>query len=300
MIKHHEWLTRNSLRSFPVQEGARVIADSGWTLDPALIVDVSIMGDSAFSSICLQSVTITKSLCSVVFADPVSGTALASASVLIGTDLPMVQKPLLPLIDGIGGHISFGPAILAERYFGLPRGFHLFGQFAVLESRCFLMTGEFPVSGLDVRGLGIVHGDVNIESGDALAVAISEDSLDGDPLQVATLSLKNPSQFLSPCEEKTTPCDCLNTPVRMINNIPGDSNGIIFIEIEDVNGNIYALDASTLAFLISRTGSDLCRRPKMPDEYGRLPDSSGAYDKDALPATTYKNPLDTTFPEPPL
>lgn len=299
-VKNQGWLTRNSLRSFPIMEGSLSIAEnSGWKLDPALIVDVSFFSDTEGDvTLCIQSVTITAAICSIIIGDSVSGKSFGYASFIVGVDKPLSSKKIEPLVDGVGGFISIGTAILKENYSSLPLGFHSFGNKAPLETRCGISMGEFPVKSLSALAAPPISGAINLVFGDALVASVSEGSDDGDELIFINLSLLKPSNFLSPCETKTTPCDCDTVPIRTINGIAGDSEGIIYIEIEDEFGNIYLLNQNTLSFLITRTGSQLCFRQPVPDIYGRLPGPSDDYSSDAPPVNAYSNPLDTTFPSP--
>lgn len=299
-MKNHEWLTRNSLRAFPVREGGRIIAsNSGWSLDPSLIVDASIFsdipGDVRF---CLQSVTVTKAICSVVIGDAVSGSSLGYVNFVSGADNPFSQKPLVPFGEGFSGFISFGPAVLPENYTRLPQGIHEFGNTALLEARCGMSIGPFPVKTMRVSGFEEIRDNVIFQHGDALKFTLSDGEHEGDPMKLILLSLVNPSQFLSPCENKTTPCECKSPPISFINGVGGDEDGRVTIELVDENGNIFLLGQSTLQFSIVQTAEELCSRQLVPDQYGRLPGPSGNYAEDLPPINGYKNPSDTTFPLP--
>lgn len=299
-MKNHEWLTRNSLRSFPVREGGKIIAsNSGWSLDPALIVDASVFSDIPGDvQFCLQSVTVTRTICSVVIGDAVSGNSLGYARFISGTDKPFSQKPIIPFDEGFSGFISFGPAVLPRSYPNLPQGIHEFGNAAPLEARCGMSMGPFPIKTMRVSGFEEIQNNVIFQSGDALRFSLSDGEHEGDPMKLILFYLANPSMFLSPCENKTTPCECKSPPISLINGVGGDEEGKITIELVDENGNIFLLGQSTLQFSIVQTAEELCSKQPVPDRYGRLPGPSGIYEEDLPPTNGYKNPNDTTFPLP--
>ena len=296
MITNHEWLTRNELRSYPVREDAPVVSLKGWELDPSLIVDLMIVGDHAPTDVCLQSITVTPSICSVVLGDATTGESLASATAVIGSELDV---DLIPLIDGIGGSLSFGKGLMPDRYLEVPRGIHEFGAETLIESRCVLLCGAMPVSGLvSPSGESIIRGDIVVSLGQSLDAQIVRSEQDGDPFDQVTLSLKNLSDFISPCEEKSSPCECAGVPISTINGVPGNESGIITIEIEDENGSIYLVGPHVIALLLTAVQNSLCQELEEPDVWGRIKGASGQYSDDVLPITPYNSPEDTTFPLP--
>lgn len=298
MINNHEWLLRNGLRSYPLREDSVVTAaNTGWKLPPSLIADLMISGDHAASAVCLQSVTITQSICSIVVGDSATGQSLAVASTTKGT---MGDVPLQPLTDGVAGFMSFGSAMLDEFYRRLPRGFHSFEAGALMESRCVLLSGPMPVTGIVGPVGSVFRGDIKINHSGALLATISNDEENGTPVQRVTLSLANPLSMLSPCEEKTSVCGCSSAPIRTINGVPGNESSIITIEIEDKDGSIYLLGTNTLSFLLTRPGGTFCLKAEEPDLYGRIKKGSDSYEDDDVPVTAYKSPGDLTFPTPTL
>ncbi len=280
-----------------MREDALIVSSKGWRLDPALIVDLMITGDHSAEAACLQSVTITPGMCSVVFGDPATGASIASATVAMGSP---ADVPLSPLVDGVGGFVSFGPALLSGRYQTMPAGMHIFGGETLIESRCVLFTGPMPVSGLvSPAGGDVLRGEIVISLGQELLASIVRSTDEGgDELDQVTLSLRDPAAFLSPCEEKTTSCGCNGTPISTINGVPGNTNGIITLEIEDENGSIYLLGPHTISLLFAAARGGLCQKEEEPDDYGRIKGLSGQYSDDARPTTPYNSPEDTTFPIP--
>jgi hypothetical protein len=167
-----------------------------------------------------------------------------------------------------------------------------------MESRCVLLSGPMPVRGIVNPAGGVFRGDIKINSSDALEVVVTNGEEDGIPVKYVTLSLTDPSAFLSPCEEKTSVCGCRSAPVRTINGVPGNESSIITIEIEDANGSIHLLGTSILSFLLTRQVGTFCNKAEEPDQYGRIKGGSASYEDDRPPVTEYKNPGDNTFPEP--
>jgi hypothetical protein len=273
-----------------------MLSNKGWHLDPALITDLMIVGDHAPNEVCVQSITITPFICSVVLGDASTGESLASVTVVAGENL---DTPLTPLVDGIGGFVSFGSGLMPEKYSQAPRGMHIFGKKTLVESRCVLFSGPMPVTGIVTPGdEGVVRGDVVFALGQNMAATVIHSEQDGDPLDQVTLYLKNPLSFVSPCEEKVSPCECSSTPIGSINGVRGNTNGVVFIEIEDADGSLYLLGQHTIALLLAASKGDLCQEIEEPDEYGRIKGPSGLYSDDLPPITPYNSPDDTTFPLP--
>jgi hypothetical protein len=300
MIQNHEWLTRNSVRTFPIREGSIVVAQSGWSLDPALIVDAKMVADlPGETTFCLHSVTITPLMCSAVIGDAVTGESLGYAVFTQGVDSVMIPTRIHSVIDGFAGFITFGPALFQENYGNLPRGIHQFGSSTLLETRCGISLGTFPVRSVSSGGTA-ASGKINVVTGNSLITSISKGEDDGDQVDIVQLSLVDPVKFLSPCEGRTSPCECRSMPINSINGVVGDESGLITIELEDENGNVFLLGKSRLQLSMIRSAQSLCSKVRVPDQHGRLPGPSGDYSGDAKPVAIYKNPQDTTFPDPAL
>lgn len=301
MIENLEWLTRNTLRSFPIKEDAPVVAlNTGWTLPNFLLADASLVVPEAEQGLYVSAVTISSRIISVIIASVKTGASLALATTTQGIDAPYARVAVQPLTEGVSGYVSFGSALSEETFAILQKapGMHVFHPGVLLEAKAYLETGLFPVRSLSLVGMSKIHGETILDASSALEIAVSEGEDNGDPLTFLTLNLTDPTRFLSPCEVSTTPCECPQMPIHSINGVTGDEDGRITIEIVDENGKIYLLGPETLSLSITRTGIELCSRPVMPDEHGRLPSQSGDFTQDAKPETSYKNPADSTFPNP--
>lgn len=299
MISNHEWLARNSIRSFPVREGAIVVSSSsGWSLAPGLIVDAKFTSDlSEGTSFFLHSVTVSPRICSIVIGDSTTGDSLGCAAFVRGVNGVAMPIPIRPVVDGFAGFVTFGPAMLDEMFDSIPKGMHMFGPDTLFEARCGISIGSMPVRSLATPS-GSAGGSITVVTNDSLFLSVSRGEDDGDPVDMIQLSLVDPVKFLSPCEGKTSPCECRSIPISSVNGVAGDADGVITLELEDENGNIYLLGKSSLQVSILRSAQALCSKVKTPDQYGRLPGPSGSYDSDAKPVSSYKNPKDKTFPEP--
>lgn len=296
MITNHEWLTRNSLRSYPVREDSNSVSDRGWKLPDSLVADIMISGDHQAERVCIQSVTIGSRLVSVVIGDPDSGDSLAVATAMRGAP---VDVALTPIAAGVGGFISFGDALLSGGLDTAPTGIHHFASRAIIESRCSLLSGPMPVTGMVIDGVPLpVRGNVPVSKNQAVKFTVQEVEVDGEIVTQVTIGLTSPSDFLSPCEEKTTTCGCRSVPVATINGVSPDENGVIYLELQDENGSITQLGSSTLALLIAMTRDTICSKQEEPDEYGRIKGGGQEYSNDSTPLTEYKSDEDTTFPSP--
>lgn len=300
-MENSEWLTRNCSRSFPLREDAsRLSLNTQWTLPDFFLADASLTVPEADPGIYLGAVMISNKILTVVLASIATGASIAYASVVQGVNNSLDKVAVTPLIPGVSGYLTFGTALDPENFALLQQhqGQHVFATGLILEARCILDTGIFPVTSMAALAAKKITGVVSIDGTDELLIGLGAGEDQGDPVAFLTLSLKNPSRFLSPCEHPMTVCDCPEMPILTINGVAPDQNGTITIEVVDQNGNVYLVDPSVLNFLITRSGIELCNRPKMPDQYGRLPDGTGQYSGDLPPATPYRNPGDTGFPNP--
>lgn len=291
MSVNPEWLNKNSLRSFPVREGANPVALSGIGLSNSAIVDLSISSsldpDSRFF---IRSVTSSPKIFSVSICDQ-NKRSLAVANCIKFSETTV---ELDPLIEGIVGSVTFGSGIN-----DFPIGFHDFVLSAPVEVRCGISLGPFPVQSVSSLYGDKMTGDVSFLGGDQLRIETFEMLISGKVTKAIKMSLGDMSRFLSPCENRTTTCDCDKTPIRSINGVTPNESGVIYIEVEDENGSISLIDAHTLGLLITRSSIDLCIKPEVPDEYGRIASASGSFESDKIPLTPYKAAGDTAFPSPP-
>lgn len=302
MIELHGWLNRNSLRSFPIREDSVLVAENtGWTIPSSLVVDLFVVAPGA-SNLCITAVTVTSKIVSVVIGDRDTGESVATASAVIGEGTPYARKDLIAIMPGAAGSIVFGP-LVAEGDNGWKsedQGQHIFGAKTMIESRCVLNPGPFPITSFSPRrGSAPIAGFVSLLTNDQVVVGVSEGEDGGDPLSLVSFDLADPAAFVSPCETRESPCQCRFLPIMSINDVLPDDNGRIFLELVDEHGHIVPLGAHGLSFLLTRTSADICVKPVMPDEYGRLPDALGEYTSDKPPITVYKNPSDVTFPDAP-
>lgn len=299
MINTHGWLNRNSLRAYPIRENAfRESFSTGWLLPDHLLADAFLIIPEDGDSVYVSSVTISRMILSVCFSSVISGAVLGSVSAVAGVDRAYAQKQVSPLSDGVSGYVAFGSILDTLSFDHLPLGQHLFDSSVRLETRSVIATGPFPVKSLSAHGRKTIGGSVTLDPGSSMVVSTSTDVDDGDPITYITVGLAIPEEFLSPCETPTSNCQCPSVPITSINGVVGDIDGNITIELLDENASITLMSESVLNFILTRTGES-CSRPVMPDEYGRLADSTGDYTHDIKPITPYKSPEDTTFPEPP-
>lgn len=277
-----EWLNRNCLRSFPLAEdGYHRSINTQWDLPNELIADSFLVIPSG--RVVLGSVTVTERIISVTLARP-DGTTLAIAMAVLGRDSSFSRVAVQAMVPGVSGFLSFGSIMEPEAFASLPQGSHLFRD-AYLENRTVINSGDFPLTSISGLGYGDpMTGVMELRTAGDMLVGVSVGEDEGDPLYMMTLSLIKPENYLSPCEEKPTPCACLKTPIRFLNSVPPDDEGNITIEVVDDKGNVIPMGVHGLAFSILTTGDLLCTKPAMPDAIGRLPVN---YDLDKDPITAY-------------
>lgn len=298
MRELHGWLNRNAARAYPLREDGAVVSENTfWRIPTGLIVDLFVVAPGAID-VCITAITVTSRIVSVVIGDPATGDSLATASAVLGEGTPYVRKDLTAIAAGVSGSITFGPLVADGAHGWGPEdhGQHLFGVKTPLETRCVMNPGPFPITALSPRRHDVMNGLVTLAGNDQVTIGLSTGDDDGDPVSLISIDLTDPAGFVSPCETRESPCQCRSMPVLSINGVLPDANGRITLEIVDEFGRILPLGPHILNLLITRTSEDVCIKPLMPDDYGRLPDALGNYDKDLAPVTDYRNPADSTFP----
>ncbi len=260
------------------------MSDTGWMIPDDLLVDLSIVGPGLDSGVYLASVTITPKIISIAIASCATGKTLGTAYAIQGITPAFSSVSLTPFIEGVKGFVVFGSILNDDRFAeeSQRQGRNAFSSDTQFERRTFLSLGDAPVRSLTAHYADPLFGIVTLASSDTLQISVGEGDDSGDPVSIILLSLAKPLEFLSPCENPTTTCECQQTPISTINGVQADDNGNITIEIEDNSGQVTPVGTGILDFLITRTGSSMCSKPAMPDIQGRLPGTTGDYTTDVL------------------
>lgn len=220
----------NSLRSYPFQDGCRLVDNLGRTLPQNVIVDLHMFVPVGIQScsprVSMTSVHLSQSMVSVCFVSEACGTS-GALSVTVSADnlRPYVPYRLEKLVGSydIGGVVTFGEMELP----GFPETY-LFD----MEDRnaevhpCCVSAGK-PASlrsFIDRRSGNRVSGDVNISFSRHI-----ESSKSGKSFRLS-LSEGSASELMSKCSGLSESTDiCGATPIRSINGVRPDADGNIVL-----------------------------------------------------------------------
>lgn len=291
MIFDHEWLNRNSLRSYPLADGA------GGGMPHALLSDVFAAG-SFDGGAFLLSARISARSATVVIGD-LSGAAMGYAVAEFGMDrYPVAEISQIPGGAPVSGRVVFGPifdpgerADLSE-FLG---AFDFGAGEAPLCPRCYIDCGLPPLSSIRCgMKSGSASGAISIDPGPGISLSVSESThASGEKIYTVTVGLQSPPDLLNPCSPRTSDPRgaCGEGAIRSINGVSRhpDTKGI---EIEFApqptapRGSVVVdTDRNTVEIEYLESAQDSCiEDPALPDQYGRMPDS---FDGDCPPKTPY-------------
>lgn len=260
-IFHYEWLNRNSLRNFPIQE------DAGTSFPRDVIADARVlkMTGAVDEPVYLRAVWVSKVIVTLL---------IGTESAILGSAIfrrggGSTSASLSPMAPGITGSISCGTAFSADAAFPLSEGIHDMGNSLPLEARCVTtVEGGLPLFSVGSMSGERLSGNVTIrESGD-LAVT-TEDVVDGDGLPASNviLSLNNLPTYASPCELVSDPAAC-DGPIYKINTVTPNLSGLINLEFVGFS----AVTTQTPAILPVVLGDPqaTCVRPPVPASDGSM------------------------------
>lgn len=272
--KQPEWLSRNSVRSYPIRQDAPRTASSGFSIPDSLLADVFLCVDNEPNGICISSVCITPAIVTVVFASVTSGESVAMASAFPGRDEALRRKEVHSISSGVSGYVVFG-SFLDEEFSDVVSSFsgtNRFDRSCVLETRCVVDVPKFPVASLRASSsLETISGDATMSFGGNLVAAITSGTdLDSEELTYVTISLEDPAQFAPVCAEAPDQSLCGSYPILSINDVVPDINGNITVEFVGFTSEQIA---SVMKASLLLTGSAFCSKPALPNDSGQLPPS---------------------------
>lgn len=280
-IRSHDWLNRNSLRSYPIVDGVNLLASDGTGIPRGILVDALLWVARGSEVIpYVKSMSFTRMTVTVVIADAESGDTLCYATAVIGVTPENGSVSVESPDGGASGHLVFGPELSAKTRadFSDLLGTHTFPVGARLESRCFLLTGKPMVKQLKVSLQDFeLSGDVTLLSGVDGVLEVSEDEVAGDQVErVIEFRLKTPEAFLPDCYPTNSNLDCFcdGDPIETINGIPGSPGdyGVDIVFGNGLSGVVTAEQPEYLvALLVEGEYKDIClESPVIPDSFGRL------------------------------
>ena len=270
-IIHYDWINRNSLRSFPIQENADVAGE----LPCDIIADMRLLlfNGNVNESVFILSVFVSTSIVTVV----IGTSTQALGSVTFKKNAGLSTSQIKPMISGVTGSISCGTAFLNEvDIFPLANGLYNFGTKLPVETRCVTLIKDWlPVKSIKSFGGSAISGSgVEIQTFGSIT-SESEKYVDSSGLNATriTLSIKpgDLHNYISTCLKKAIAEAKCAKPIYKINSVSPNSDGTIFIEFIGFQDHII-VPPTTVTLTVVGNLNEVCVRPVMPNDQGLLPE----------------------------
>lgn len=258
MIVSQDWLVRNAQRSYPVDELATTIDDSGNRLLDGILIDANIwVPKHVYSSYPLRelqylyvsSIAITPFIVSITFLGaveaitPVDGSA-AQVEEFVPIAVLCLEKPVVPyknhaiepLLDGVRGWVALGSVVNDGTEHSLK---FTTPQQSMLTPKAVHTFSQPPVTSLQVEdGFSLTRGDITFIGDSPLTIrkqVLSVNGEDKDCLLFELDSTKDILQnFAGPCGGRPESETCNKVPISSISGVSPDCQGNLTIEFEDI------------------------------------------------------------------
>lgn len=236
------WANLNSQRSFPVEEGASKLSDSGERLPDTAITSAKIrFPDTLGTRVCLSGVAIGPNMATATFVATTDAFANPVPLACVSVSSPDPGRPyaVTPMYPGVSGWVSFGTGIddypslrswkfsdpsqvpiipsEASSYPNLPVTF--VGKWNLLAELAGLITliGDGPLT--------IEGADIDLGSGTPERVIRFKMDRTLDPMVLYTYS--------GPCSGRPESRTCDFTPISSINSVTPDCDGDLTLSFAD-------------------------------------------------------------------
>lgn len=217
-----EWFNENELRSYPIREDLQRLASSGEVLPNSVIADISVVVDAdSAADVHVSSVGITPSLVSVSISAGGEGVLVATI------ENPVVHQPyrLEPLVEDVSGFVVFGNGIKvsAPKTYAFPDDTQ-----SRLEFKAVHPFETAPVTSIGKAGAIAepLTGLINLAVDDDF-----EFRRDGNTIYIGLKEGVRPL-YVGPCDRIIDYITCGRPPLRAINGVGPDADGIITIEVQ--------------------------------------------------------------------
>ena len=221
-----EWYNENANRAYPLDEDVNKTGLYGGVLPDDILVDlvVAVPWDVA-GTIYVSGVTITPLLMSVSIASTTLGGLLAVSALKEPANInrALIMEQVSP---GISGMVAFGPGV--EDYQSLSFRFNSLEQSKVAARATRIsQAGPIPTIGLYNGAPNLaLSGVIDLEAGPDINIFRE------GQVVVFELAAEVRQDFLGPCDSAAATDSCGRTPIRKINTVPPDLDGVITIEVE--------------------------------------------------------------------
>jgi hypothetical protein len=220
-----EYLNENENRSYPLAEDAPAVGANGTALPRDLIVDLGIVIPRGLAgTLYVSGVTVTPALLSVAIASTAGGAFTFTAARPVTLYRPY---SLTSLISMASGYITFGRG--AEY---LQSGSFIFNSVVAsgLDPRAVrLMDSQAVTSVGPYRGQDSIkfRNDISLVAGTNVTIRYADGKIKIGLAEAVR------SQFVGPCDRQAIFNNCGAPPIRTINGVTPDANGIIAIEVQN-------------------------------------------------------------------
>jgi len=288
-ISGGDWISRNSMRSYPIAEWAKPALANGDPLPYSVLADAMVVVAMEPAVVEISCVSFLPG--SVCVELSCGGVSIGSATAALGGVDEGERAEINSLEGRCSGWLVFGSSV-AKGGTDLVsvRGVHVLSGCA-LESRCLVFSGPpalESITGWDGDSPPI-SGDAQIRLSSGFVVSTSRDE-DAGAVDVE-VGLASPHDFLPDCLPPfgDLPCSCPGA-VRTINGVPGDETGNVRVVVISPpgapQGSVWTHPTRNgVSVLATIPRKFICEEsPVVPDVYGRIgPDFSS----DCPPARNY-------------
>jgi hypothetical protein len=284
MSTYQDWLVRNSLRKYPFADTASHISDNGTPLPEGFLVDANIWvpnyvyAGGTLKYLYLSSAAVSGDVVSLTILGAMTMYAPAEEFVPIAVlSLPLPiddyrNYPIEPLLEGVRGWVSFGPATRTSRF---SLGFSSPEQ-TVFVPKAVRYFSNLPVERFTtVNGFSDAVGDVRLVPIAPMVGEIKTMLVEGEPTRTLVLSLTEDAdtlrEFAGPCGGTPESQTCNKTPIASISGVTPDCAGNITIDFQGLTVRAFSggggLCIDSPINLVDTCGQS----DELPDENGILP-----------------------------
>lgn len=217
---NEQWLNTNELRKYPVRDDASALDNFGRALPASLIADLCLVVPPGYNPY-LRSVRVTPYLVSVSIASGEQGLLLCTkprASITPGK-----AYPFTPAVANVSGWIAFGPYAPSreETYVFSSEAQSGFVPSVVTRSR---VPAVSSVSKHGAPDRYAIAGAIRLAAGSGIECVLDPSN---DKRIILRLKEDVRSFFVGPCNATSSESACGATPIRTINGVDADENGVI-------------------------------------------------------------------------
>jgi hypothetical protein len=220
-----EWYNENAGRKYPLDETVTCIDDKSRELPSDILVDLGVMVASTVGSVYVSSLRITPQLVSIGLS------TVGIPGILVGTFArslikPYTAYPLMPVVDNASGWVVFGEytASTLEDY-----RFSTWEQSGIAAHAVRVINP--PAVTRIIRANGdteqYVMGDVTLKGVGGVVMT----KLDDTTIHFGLASGVAQS-IAGPCKNGASNKGCVLPPIRSINGVCADADGVITIRFE--------------------------------------------------------------------